>query len=104
MKIVGCDYHPSFQHMAISDISAGLVRELKLVHAAGEAGQFYRELEAPVLIGMESVGDAGRGSGYALPFWVPEACLEPQRRLIPRFGRGSLPSTLACLTQSRGWN
>jgi transposase len=45
MQIVGCDFHPSFQQVAILDISTGEVRELKLVHAGGEAERFYRELE-----------------------------------------------------------
>jgi transposase len=57
MKIVGCDFHPSFQQVAILDISTGEVRELKLMHADGEAEVFYRELEAPVLVGMESMGN-----------------------------------------------
>ena len=56
MQIVGCDFHPSFQQVAILDISTGEVRELKLVHAGGDAERFYRELEGPVLIGMESTG------------------------------------------------
>lgn len=57
MQIVGCDFHPSFQQVAILDISTGEVRELKLVHAAGDAERFYRELEGPALIGMESTGN-----------------------------------------------
>ena len=58
MKIVGCDFHPSFQQVAILDISTGEVEELKLMHATGEAERFYRELEAPVLIGMETTGNS----------------------------------------------
>jgi transposase len=57
MKIVGCDFHPSFQQVAILDLSTGEVRELKLMHADGEADRFYRELEGPALIGMESTGN-----------------------------------------------
>ena len=57
MKIVGCDFHPSFQQVAILDISTGEVRELKLLHADGEAERFYGELEPPVLVGMESMGN-----------------------------------------------
>jgi len=57
MKIVGCDFHPSFQQVAVLDVSSGEVEELKLMHASGEAERFYRELEAPVLVGMESVGN-----------------------------------------------
>lgn len=58
MQIVGCDFHPSFQQVALLDVSSGEVRELKLMHATGEAERFYRALEGPVLIGMESVGNA----------------------------------------------
>lgn len=58
MKIVGCDFHPSFQQVAILDLSTGEVRELKLMHATGEAERFYRELKAPVLVGMESMGNS----------------------------------------------
>jgi transposase len=57
MKIVGCDFHPSFQQVAILDISTGEVRELKLMHATGEAERFYRDMEPPVLVGMEAVGN-----------------------------------------------
>src|ERR1700689_4956620 len=58
MKIVGCDFHPSFQQVAILDISTGEVVELKLMHATGEAERFYRELASPVLVGMESMGNS----------------------------------------------
>ena len=57
MEIVCCDFHPSFQQVAILDVSTGEVRELKLLHAGGDAERFYRELEGPVLIGMESTGN-----------------------------------------------
>jgi transposase len=57
MKIVGCDFHPSFQQVAILDTSTGEVGELKLMHGTGEAERFYRELEAPILVGMEAVGN-----------------------------------------------
>lgn len=58
MKIVGCDFHPSHQQVAVFDTSTGEVEELKLVHATGEAERFYRELESPALVGMESVGNS----------------------------------------------
>src|ERR1700723_3721989 len=58
MKIVGCDFHPSYQQVAVFDTLTGEVEERKLIHANGQAEQFYRELEAPALIGMESVGNA----------------------------------------------
>ena len=58
MKIVGCDFHPSYQQVAVFDTFTGEVEELKLMHGDGEAERFYRELEAPALIGMESVGNS----------------------------------------------
>ena len=58
MKIVGCDFHPSFQQVVILDVVSGEVLEMKLMHANGAAERFYRELEAPALVGMESVGNS----------------------------------------------
>lgn len=58
MKIVGCDFHPGHQQIAMMETETGEVRELKLMHSQGEAERFYRELEAPALIGMESVGNS----------------------------------------------
>lgn len=58
MKIVGCDFHPSFQQIAILDTVSGEIEERRLVHKDGGAEQFYGELEAPALIGMEAVGNS----------------------------------------------
>ena len=58
MKIVGCDYHPGHQQVSILDTETGEEREMKLGHADGQAERFYRELEAPTLIGMEAVGNS----------------------------------------------
>ena len=58
MKIVGCDFHPSYQQVAVFDTLTGEVEERKWMHSDGAAERFYRELEAPALIGMESVGNA----------------------------------------------
>jgi len=56
--IVGCDFHPSFQQVAVLDTESGELQAHKLMHATGEAEQFYRRLIAPSLIGMESVGNS----------------------------------------------
>src|SRR5713226_455935 len=40
MMIVGCDFHPSFQQVAVLNTEAGEVVEQKLTHAAGEAETF----------------------------------------------------------------
>lgn len=58
MQIVGCDFHPSFQQIAVLDTETGEIAERRLVHADGEAERFYRELSAPALIGMEAVGNS----------------------------------------------
>ena len=58
MKIVGCDFHPSYQQIAVLDTETGEVVEKKLMHAHGEAEKFYGELERPALIGMEATGNA----------------------------------------------
>ncbi len=57
MKIVGCDFHPGHQQVALLDTVTGEVKEMKLSHADGDAERFYRELEAPALVGMEAVGN-----------------------------------------------
>ena len=58
MQIVGCDFHPSFQQIAVLDTVTGEIEERRLVHSDGEAEAFYGELDAPALIGMEAVGNS----------------------------------------------
>src|ERR1700727_2503174 len=58
MKIIGCDFHPSFQQVAICDLATGEFQERKLSHADGQAEQFYRELGKPALIGIEATGNS----------------------------------------------
>src|SRR5271169_4985132 len=57
MKIIGCDFHPSFQQIAICDLETGEFQERKLSHADGQAERFYRELGKPALIGIEATGN-----------------------------------------------
>jgi transposase len=47
MKIIGCDFHPSFQQIAMVDTDTGEQTEKKLTPA--EAVQFYSQLRGPVL-------------------------------------------------------
>ena len=42
MLIVGCDFHPGWQQIAIFDSETGEVNEHKLTHGDGEAERFYR--------------------------------------------------------------
>ena len=58
MTIIGCDFHPSWQQIAWLDSETGESGEQKLVHGSGEARQFYQQLAAPVLIGMEATGNS----------------------------------------------
>src|SRR5436853_5453220 len=43
MLIIGCDFHPGFQQIAIFDNQTGAYEERRLSHRA-EAEQFYRSL------------------------------------------------------------
>ena len=58
MKIIGCDFHPSWQQVAIFDPSTGEVTEQKLVNGNGEAERWYRLLPRPSLVGLESCGNS----------------------------------------------
>ncbi len=42
MKIIGCDFHPSLQQIAMLDLETGEVTKKKRLHASGEAAEFYR--------------------------------------------------------------
>jgi transposase len=58
MKIIGCDFHPSWQQVAIFDSSTGEILEHKLVNGNGEAERFYGSLPRPSLVGLESCGNS----------------------------------------------
>ena len=58
MNIVGCDFHPGWQQVAVLDTETGEVSEHKLDNGSGEAERFYRQLEAPALIGLEASGNS----------------------------------------------
>jgi transposase len=58
VTIVGCDFHPSWQQVAIFDSSTGEIVEHKLVNGNGEAERFYRLLPVRSLIGVESCGNS----------------------------------------------
>jgi transposase len=77
MTIVGCDFHPSWQQIAVLDTETGEVRECKLVNGNGEAERFYRQLPSPSLIGVEACGnsqwfvDMLQGLGHEV--WIGDA-------------------------------
>src|SRR6476469_1159984 len=58
MLIIGCDYHPGFQQIALVDTETGELEERHLAHRQ-EAEQFYQKLKQrneTVRVGMESSG------------------------------------------------
>ena len=55
MVIIGCDFHPGFQQVAIFDNQSGEVQQRRLGHRE-EAEQFYAALPGPVVVGMEACG------------------------------------------------
>jgi transposase len=57
---IGCDFHPSFQCIAMLDSESGEYVERKLEHESGEARRFYEALKGQrVVIGMEACGNSG---------------------------------------------
>ena len=61
MLVIGCDYHPSVQHIAWIDTETGECSERQLRHSDGEAEKFYRDLKAKggnVRVGIEATGHA----------------------------------------------
>jgi len=59
MLIIGCDYHPSVQQIAIVDTETGDYSEHRLRHSDGEAEKFYRDLKlraVKVRVGLEATG------------------------------------------------
>ena len=60
MLIIGCDYHPAFQQIALVDTDTGELQERRLQHRE-EGERFYRDLAAErmkVRAGMEASGHA----------------------------------------------
>src|SRR5450432_2505841 len=55
MKIIGCDFHPSFQQIAMVDTETGEQTERKLTPE--EAKQFYGQLQGEVVVGVEASGN-----------------------------------------------
>src|SRR5487761_2231358 len=59
MKIIGCDFHPSYQQIALVDTETGELWEGRLEHEQGEARRFYQALEGQtVRVGIEAVGNS----------------------------------------------
>jgi transposase len=59
MKIIGCDFHPSYQQIAVLDLATGEMTEKALRHERKEEVRaFYAGLEGPVRVGIEASGQS----------------------------------------------
>ena len=59
MKIIGCDFHPSYQQIAVLDLATGEMMEKALSHERKEEVRaFYAELEGSVRVGIEASGQS----------------------------------------------
>jgi transposase len=56
MMIIGCDYHPRYQQIAMMNTETGEFVERRLEHENGEARGFYASLPKPARVGMEATG------------------------------------------------
>jgi len=57
--VIGCDFHPSFQRIAVLDRETGEISKRTLLHGDGEARRFYQSLlGCKVVVGMESCGNS----------------------------------------------
>jgi len=59
MKIIGCDFHPGYQQIAMLDQDTGEFTEKRLSHERKEeVREFYAGLAGPVLVGLEASGQS----------------------------------------------
>ena len=54
--LIGCDYHPRFQMIAMLDKGTGEVKVKRLEHENGEAKKFYVSLPKGTRVGIEATG------------------------------------------------
>jgi hypothetical protein len=59
MKIIGCEFHPRWQQVAVFDAGTGEVEEYKLTNGDGQAERFYRKLAVPASSGMPTATASG---------------------------------------------
>src|SRR5258708_21397708 len=59
MKIIGCDFHPGYQQIAMLDEETGELSEKALSHEKiEEVRAFYSALQGPVRVGIEASGQS----------------------------------------------
>lgn len=86
MIIIGCDYHPGFQQIALVDTETGDCGEQRLEHCEG-AQKFYRDLATAgkkVRVGMEASGHARWFEqllgGLHIELWMGDAAVIRAKR------------------------
>jgi len=58
MKIIGCDYHPSGQQVfGIETETGGIFADQWIAHHGNEVDEFYGQLRAGTVVGVESSGN-----------------------------------------------
>ena len=57
MKYIGCDFHPSFQVIAMLDVETDELVKRRLKHGTGEVESFYRSFSGSVVVGVEASGN-----------------------------------------------
>jgi transposase len=86
MMIIGCDFHPSWQMISWLDTETGETGERKLVHANGEAEQFYAGITGTVRVGLESTGNSHWFVDMLIEMAPPELWIgkswKPTQRLV----------------------
>jgi hypothetical protein len=60
MKFAGCDFHPSWQQIALLEPKTQELSERKLENGDCEVERSYRELSAPVFVEIEVCGNCRR--------------------------------------------
>jgi transposase len=56
MIIIGCDYHPGFEQIALLDTATGEMQTRRVEHAKGEVQAFYASLPKGTRVGIEATG------------------------------------------------
>ena len=76
MKYIGCDFHPSFQQIAMLEKETGEMVERRLLHTE-EARAFYEGLQGPVVVGVEASGNMdwfeSLLAGLGQELWIGDA-------------------------------
>ena len=107
MLIIGCDYHPGFQQVAIFDQQTGEIRQRRLAHPQ-EAIEFYGGLAAGALVGIESTGFSGwferllETLGHEV--WIGDAAkIRASEVRQQKHDRRDAELLLRLLTEGRAW-